>query len=87
MKRVSMGLALILLIGPGVLRAQDDDVERIRRRYRELSPTGEDLRFYRHDWVRSLDEALRRAEQERRPIFLLAITNISGPTDFFSGHC
>ena len=55
--------------------------------FEEVRPSAEDMAIYRHDWVATLKQAKDRAKKEGRPIFFIGNTNISGPTNFYSGHC
>jgi hypothetical protein len=61
--------------------------ERILEEYRKAKPTDAELSFYQHDWAPDLASAKVRAAKEGRPVFLLYVTNISGPDDVFTGHC
>ena len=72
---------------PALLLAQVGTVERILEKARAERPSDESLAFYRHDWAPSLKEAKARAAKENRPVFFIAVTNISGPDDVFTGHC
>ena len=70
-----------------LLLAQDPSAARILEKAAAARPTDEALAFYRHDWAPSLKEAKARAAAENRPVFFVAVTNISGPDDVFTGHC
>jgi hypothetical protein len=63
--------------------AQDD----FSARFKAARPTDDQLRFYSFDWAKDLADAKVRAAKEKRPIFFIAVTNISGPDIFFTGHC
>ena len=76
-----MSLILALLL------QQESPADRILGKAAAARPREEALAFYRHDWAPSLKEAKARAAAERRPVFFVAVTNISGPDDVFSGHC
>lgn len=67
------------------LVAQDVDARRILNHYKSARPTEQDLAMYRLDWSSSLDDALKRAARESRPIFLVIIHARYG--DISSGHC
>jgi hypothetical protein len=70
-----------------VALAAGGDVERILERYEKARPSEQELSFYSLDWAADLGEARSRASREGRPVFFIVVTNISGPTDFFTGHC
>lgn len=61
--------------------------ERILEEYKKLKPTDAELAYYAHDWAPDLKTAKERAAKEGRPVFLLHVTNISGPDDVYTGHC
>ena len=57
-------------------------------RYAEASyPASKELAIYSLDWEPTLAAARNRAKIEQRPIFFIMVTNFSGPTNFYSGHC
>ena len=57
-------------------------------RYAEASyPASKELAIYSLDWEPTLAAARARAKIEQRPIFFIMVTNFSGPTNFYSGHC
>ena len=83
MKRfVFLFFSLFLL---GFVRGEDMGVKRILARYQAIRPAAKDLGMYRLDWADSLDEALKRAAKENRPICLIIIHAKYG--DIASGHC
>jgi len=69
----------------GSLMAQDPDAKRILTKYNVMRPTDKELAMYRLDWAESLEQALKWAARERRPIFLIIIHAKYG--DIISGHC
>lgn len=75
-----------LLVVAGVGRAADPDVELLRQRFSKAKPDAKALAFYSLDWSPSLKEAQARAKKERRPVFLIANTNITAGCNFYSGH-
>jgi predicted component of type VI protein secretion system len=88
-KRV-FAVALALLASAAPIAAKDADTaeaDRILERYEQCRPSQQELAFFQLDWARDLDEAKTRAKKEKRPIFFIWLTNKSGPTRFFSGHC
>ncbi len=72
-------LALLLLL-------QADPAEAILDRVRAARPADEALAVYRHDWAPTFDDALARAAKERRPVFLVVVTNITAGTRFYNGQ-
>ncbi len=64
-----------------------DDAARVLEKFRAARPSDEALAIYRHDWAPTWEEAKERASKEKRPIFLVTNTNISGPTNLYTGHC
>ena len=50
-------------------------------------PSKKELAVYSLDWEPTLAAARKRAAAEQRPIFFIVVTNYTGPTNFFSGHC
>ena len=66
--------------------AADGDVARILAQYEAAKPDAKALAFYSLDWVPNLADALKRAKVERRPVFLIANTNITAGCNFYSGH-
>ncbi len=66
---------------------QDADVDRITKKAQAAKPTDDDLAFYSLNWAPTLKDARERAAKEKRPIFVIAVTNITGPDNVFTGHC
>ena len=65
--------------------ADQGDVKSILDKFRSVRPLEADLTLYQLNWMSTLKEARERAAKERRPIFLVVVTNSFG--DLFSGHC
>lgn len=80
-------LTAVLLSLGGTSWAQDAAVPRILEKLEKARPADADMGFYRLDWSGSLTDAKRRARKEGRPILFIWLTNKTGPTDFFTGHC
>jgi len=59
----------------------------IEQQVRAAYPSKKELAVYSLDWEPTLAAARKRAQVEQRPIFFIVVTNYSGPTNFFSGHC
>ena len=76
-------IALLLFLGP--VSGQEAQVRKVLQHYLEVRPTTEELAIYRLDWADSLEEALQRAQAEKRPVLLVRIYAQYG--DLFSGHC
>lgn len=83
-----MGRLSILLIYviPALTFATDPDVARTLERFAHAKPDEKALAFYSLDWAPNLKVAQERARKERRPVFLIANTNITAGCNFFSGH-
>ena len=84
LRRTLMGLTLLGMT-TGTVLAQTPAATSILERYQELRPGKEDLAMYQLDWAPSLPQALVRAKQEKRPVFLIVIHAKYG--DIHSGHC
>ena len=69
----------------GAQGADQIDVKSVLDKFQSIRPQEADLAIYRLDWLSTLSEARERAAKERRPIFLVVVTNSFG--DLFSGHC
>ena len=83
MKQFFSGLALILLAAT-FAPAQDSTVKSVLDRYADFRPAAKELAMYQIDWAPSLEEAQKRALQEKRPVFLVIIHAQYG--DLASGH-
>lgn len=68
-----------------LLAVQDAAVDAVLEKHRALRPKDEDLRIYRLDWAADLKAARERAARERRPVFLVVVTNSYG--NLYTGHC
>ena len=84
MKTFFSSLALLLLAA-SFAPAQDTAVKSVLDRYADFRPAAKDLVMYQLDWAPSLEEAQKRALQEKRPVFLVIIHAQYG--DLTSGHC
>jgi len=80
-------VALVALAFALPAHAQDKSAEEILRRTEAARPSLTEMAVYQHDWSATLSQATKRAAREKRPIFFIGNTNISGPTNFYSGHC
>lgn len=76
----------LLLVATLPVTAQDTQAQRILQRYEAAKPSEKSLAFYSLDWAADLQAAKARARKERRPIFLIAVTNITAGCNFYSGH-
>ena len=83
MKNIALIFFSVFLAG--FVKGEDVDAKRILARYQAIRPTAKDLGMYRLDWADSLDEALKRAAKENRPVCLIVIHAKYG--DIASGHC
>jgi hypothetical protein len=69
----------------GVNGAGPGDVKGVLDHFKSVRPREADLALYRLDWMPTLKAAKEKAAKERRPIFLVLVTNSFG--DLYSGHC
>ena len=83
MKNIALIFFSVFLAG--FVKGEDVDAKRILARYQAIRPAAKDLGMYRLDWADSLDEALKRAAKENRPVCLIVIHAKYG--DIASGHC
>ena len=81
---ITGGFLFLMTLSVG---AQDRGAREILQKFEEVRPSAEDMAIYRHDWEATLAQAKVRAKKEGRPIFFIGNTNISGPTNFYTGHC
>ena len=81
-------LPLLAILGTITARepnSVNDQVAKVLDRFQAARPQAKDLAIYRLDWVPSLQEAKAKAAKEKRPIFLVVVTNSYG--NMRSGHC
>ncbi|HKB42698.1 MAG TPA: hypothetical protein VKD72_40085 [Gemmataceae bacterium] len=64
---------------------QDAEVQKILDKYRSFRPGDKDLAIFQLDWVPTLKDARDKAAREKRPIFLVVVTNSFG--NMYTGHC
>lgn len=64
-----------------------EGAQEIEQQFQANYPSQKELAIYTLDWETSLAAAKQRAKKENRPIFFIVVTNYTGPTNFFSGHC
>ena len=80
-------LALLLLLEASTMTiGQDAAARSIYEKAQAARPLPDKLRFYDLDWASNLTQAKQRAQDEKRPIVLLWVTNITAGCDFFTGH-
>jgi hypothetical protein len=65
--------------------ADQGDVRRALDHFHSVRPSAADLAIYQLDWMPTLKAAKEKAVKEKRPIFLVVVTNSFG--DLCSGHC
>lgn len=75
----------LLALGPSAM-AGDPTVDGVLADFARAKPGPKALAFYSLDWSPSLADAQARAAKERRPVFLIANTNITAGCNFYSGH-
>lgn len=84
-------LAMVLFALLAVTRADsvelDAELAGFARRFQAAQPSASQLAIWKLDWEDHLDTALARAKVERRPVLFVHVTNITGPSNFGSGHC
>ncbi|HQR07222.1 MAG TPA: hypothetical protein PLN21_10390 [Gemmatales bacterium] len=80
-------LALLLLLAASrMIVGQDATARTIYDKALAAKPKPDKLKFYDLDWAGNLTQARQRAQEEKRPIVLLWVTNITAGCDFFTGH-
>lgn len=79
-------LSIAFLFSASFAAAADAEVTQTLERFAKAKPSDAALGFYSLDWAPNLNSALARAKQERRPVFLIANTNITAGCNFYSGH-
>ena len=65
----------------------DEALDGFAARYVAAQPSDSQQAIWKLDWEDDLTTALERAKQERRPVLFVHVTNITGPSNFGSGHC
>lgn len=83
MRRLAL---LLLLTTSSILIGQDATARSIYDKAQAAKPKPEKLKFFDLDWAGNLAQAKQRAQEEKRPIVLLWVTNITAGCDFFTGH-
>ena len=83
MRRLSL---VLLLLSTTMVIGQDATARSIMEKAQAAKPRPEKLRFYDLDWASNLAQAKQRAQEEKRPIVFLWVTNITAGCDFFTGH-
>ncbi|MEQ1859567.1 MAG: hypothetical protein ABMA13_06500 [Chthoniobacteraceae bacterium] len=56
-------------------------------RFQAAQPSENQQAIWKLDWEDHLSTALARAKTERRPVLFIHVTNITGPSNFGTGHC
>ncbi len=79
-------ISLLLLSFAYSCYGQDASARSIYDKALAAKPSAEKLRFFNLDWSSSLTQAKVRAAEEKRPIVLVVVTNITAGCDFFTGH-
>ena len=70
-----------------VFPATLEGTQQLERYATAIYPSRRELAIYSLDWEPTLAAARARAAREQRPVFFVMVTNFTGPTNFFSGHC
>lgn len=81
---------LCVLVSPWtttLVLAQSPDaaVQATLDKFRTLRPADKDLGIFQLEWLPSLKDAREKAAPEKRPIFLIVVTNSYG--NLYTGHC
>lgn len=83
---MNRAVALLLVINCNYTIAADPEFQQTLDRFVKAKPDAKAMGFYSLDWSPNLKEALVRAKQEHRPVFLIANTNITAGCNFYTGH-
>ena len=65
----------------------DGEISAFSKRFQAAQPPGRQQAIWKLDWEDHLSTALARAKRERRPVLFIHVTNITGPSNFGTGHC
>lgn len=71
---------------PPAAKSTPTDAASTLEQFAKAKPDAKSLAFYSLDWAPNLQEAQARAKAERRPVFLIANTNITAGCNFYTGH-
>ena len=86
MKATLLIVAVLTMACVAVGRGADQgDVKSVLDKFQSVRPQDADLALYQLDWTPTLKEAREKAATEKRPIFLVVVTNSFG--DLYTGHC
>jgi hypothetical protein len=84
-------LTVVLLAAPLVMPGRgatlSEEISAFSRRFQAAQPPGCQQAIWKLDWEDHLSTALARAKRERRPVLFIHVTNITGPSNFGTGHC
>jgi hypothetical protein len=67
------------------VHAQDESATRILERIQTLRPSDAELGLFRLDWADSVEDAVRRAAREGKPV--VCVVNHAEYGDLKNGHC
>lgn len=76
-----------VLVASASAASFEEESRAFAQRYEAAQPSTESMAIWKLDWEDHLRSALARAKVERRPVLFIHVTNISGPSNFASGHC
>ena len=82
-----VSLVATLMAGSAFAATLNEESASFAKRFAAAQPQGEGMAIWKLDWEDHLSTALTRAKAERRPVLFIHVTNISGPSNFASGHC
>lgn len=77
---------IAVLFSASALTAAEPDVKQVLEQFNKAKPDAKAMAFYSLDWEPNLKEAQARAKIERRPVLLIANTNITAGCNFYTGH-
>ena len=84
---LTIGLLAILPLTQAGGATLDSELAGFSKRFQAAQPPGRQQAIWKLDWEDHLSTALARAKRERRPVLFIFVTNITGPSNFGTGHC
>jgi hypothetical protein len=74
-------------LSPAAGTPLEEEQTAFSQRFLAAQPSERQQAIWRLDWEDHLSTALVRAKAECRPVLFIHVTNITGPSNFASGHC
>ena len=87
MSPLRLSLVATLIAASAFAATLEEESAAFAKRFDAAQPQGEGMGIWKLDWEDHLSTALKRAKEEQRPVLFIHVTNISGPSNFGSGHC